>query len=105
MPSSLHVDIFCNYFFRLKPQVQYSFLHLQHTRNQLSLDGLSNCVAVLALGFETLVFSARHFNDFLGVFSSLVPMSSNFSSVSTQRLYVCILSIKSPVVLILLTKL
>jgi hypothetical protein len=57
----------------------------------------SNCVAVLALDFDTPVSWARRFSDFLGVRSSLHPMSSNFSSVSTWRLCFCFLSIKSPV--------
>jgi hypothetical protein len=49
---SVHVDIFlCNQFFRYKTQVQHSFLHLEHTRHQFSLDGFSNCVAVLAQDF------------------------------------------------------
>jgi hypothetical protein len=47
----------------------------------------SNCVAVLALDFDTPVSWARHFSDFLGVCSSLAPMSSNFSSVSTWFLF------------------
>jgi hypothetical protein len=51
------------------------------------LQGLSfsNCVAVLTLGFPTPVSWARSFSDFLGVCSSLAPMSSKFS-VSTRRL-------------------
>jgi hypothetical protein len=89
----------------LKTDVQQFFLHLQQTRHQLSLDGFSNCVAVLALDFDAPVSWARRFSDFLGVCSSLVPMSSNFSSVSTRRLCVFFLSIKSPVVLRLLAKL
>jgi hypothetical protein len=37
----------CTYFSQLivslKPQVQHSFLHLEHTRHQLSLDGAGLC--------------------------------------------------------------
>jgi hypothetical protein len=44
--APLHVDIF---------QVQQSFLHLQHTGHQLSLDDFSNCAAVLAQDFDTPV--------------------------------------------------
>jgi hypothetical protein len=71
------------------------------------LKGLSfsNCVAVLALDIDTPVPWARLSSDFLGVCSSLAPMSSNFSSVSTQRLYFVFLSIKSPAILSLFTKL
>jgi hypothetical protein len=69
-----------------KTEVQQSFLHLQHTRHQLSLDGLSNCVAILALVFDTLVSWARCVSDFLGIWSRLTPLSSNFSSVSSRRL-------------------
>jgi hypothetical protein len=47
---------------------------------------------------------ARRFSDFLGVCSSLAPMASNFS-ISTWRFCFCFLSIKSPVVLSLFTKL
>jgi hypothetical protein len=39
---------------------------------------------------------ARRFSDFLGVYSSLAPMSTNFSLVSTRRLWFCFLFIKSP---------
>jgi hypothetical protein len=39
----------------LKTQAQHSFLHLLHTRHQLSLDGFGNYVAVLALDFDTPV--------------------------------------------------
>jgi hypothetical protein len=88
----------------LKIHVQQSFLHLQHTRHQLPLDGFSNCVAFLALDFDTPVSWARRFSDFLGACSNLAPVSSNFSSVSTQRLCFCFLSITSPVVLSLFTK-
>jgi hypothetical protein len=59
--------------FRQKTQVQQSFLHLQHTRHQVSLDGFSNFVAVLALDFDTTVSSGKHFSDFLGVCTSLAP--------------------------------
>jgi hypothetical protein len=45
----------------------------------------SNCVAVLALDFDTITSRARCFSDFLGVCSSLSPVSSNFSSVSTRH--------------------
>jgi hypothetical protein len=58
----------------------------------------------LTLDFDTPVIWARHFSDFLGVYSSLAPLSSNFFSVSTRCLYFCFLSIKSPVVLSLFTK-
>jgi hypothetical protein len=105
MLSFLHVYMSRNKLFRKRTQVQQSFLHLQHTRHQLSLEGFSNCVAVLAPDFDTPVSSARHFSDFLGVCSSLAPMSSNFSSVSTWSLCFCFLSVKSPVVLSLFTKL
>jgi hypothetical protein len=54
MLSSLHVDILHNCFVK-KTHVQQSFLHLQHTRHQLSLDDFSNCVAVLAPNFDTPV--------------------------------------------------
>jgi hypothetical protein len=68
-----------------------------------SLDGFSSCVTVLALDFDTSFSWARLFSDFHDVCSSLAPTSSNFSSVSTRRLYFCFLSIKSPVVLSLFT--
>jgi hypothetical protein len=84
---------------------QQSFLHLQHTRHQLSRDGCSSCVVALALDFDTAISWARRFSDFLGVCSSLAPMSSNFSSVTTRRLCFVFVSIKSPVVLSLFTKL
>jgi ABC-type cobalamin transport system permease subunit len=74
-------------------------------RHQLSLDGFSNCVAVLALDFDTPVSWATCFSDFLDVLSSLSHMSSNFSLISTQPLYFCFLSITSPIVLSLFTKL
>jgi hypothetical protein len=49
----------CRYFSRLivslKTQVQQLFLNLQHTRVQLSLDNISNCVAVLAIDLDTPV--------------------------------------------------
>jgi hypothetical protein len=78
-------------------------LHLQHTRHQLSLDGFSNCVAVLVLDFDTAVSWAKHFSDFLGICSRLAPMSSNVSSVSTQ--WLCFfLFIRSPIVLSLFTR-
>jgi hypothetical protein len=66
--------------------------------------GFSNCVALLALDFETPLSWARHFSDFLGVCSSLAPVSCNFSA-STQHLCFCFLSIKSLVDLSLITKL
>jgi hypothetical protein len=53
---------------------------------------LCNCVALLARDFSTPVSWARRFSHFLGVCSSLPPMSSNFSSVSTQHLCFCFLS-------------
>jgi hypothetical protein len=71
-----------------KTHVQQYFLHLQHTRHQRSLVGISNCVAVLALDFDTPVSWARSFSDFLGVCSSLAPMSSNVSSVGARGLRV-----------------
>jgi hypothetical protein len=49
--------------------------------------------------------SLLSFSDFLGVRSSLAPMSSTFSSVSTRCLCFCFLSIKSLVDLSLFTKL
>jgi hypothetical protein len=90
---------------KTRTQVQHSFLHLQPTRHQLSLDGFSNCVAVLALDFDTPVSWARRFSYFLGVCSCLAPMSSSFSSGSTRRLCFCFLCIKNPIVLSLFTKL
>jgi hypothetical protein len=78
-------------------------MHLQHTRHQLLLDGFSNCVAVLALDLATPISWVRRFGDFLGVCSNLVPMSSNFSSVSTRC--ICFFSIKCPIVLSLFIKL
>jgi isocitrate/isopropylmalate dehydrogenase len=54
MLSYLHVYIYRNCFVK-KTQVQQSFLHLQHTRHKLSLDGFSNYVVVLALDFDTPV--------------------------------------------------
>jgi hypothetical protein len=57
MLSSLHADFF--FFFAIncfvKNKVHRSFLHLQHTRHQLSLEGFSSCV-ILALDFDTPVF-------------------------------------------------
>jgi hypothetical protein len=70
----------------IKRHVQQSFLHF--TGHQLLLDGFSNCVAILALDFDTPDSWARHFSDFLGVCSSLTPVSCDFSSVSTRRLRV-----------------
>jgi hypothetical protein len=55
MLSSLHVDSFSQLIVSLKTQVQQSFLHLQHTIHELSMDGFSGCVAVLALAFDTPV--------------------------------------------------
>jgi hypothetical protein len=55
MLSSLHVDIFRKLIVSLKNTGKQSFLHLQHTRHQLSLDGFNNCVAILALDFDTPV--------------------------------------------------
>jgi hypothetical protein len=71
------------------------------------LQGLSfsNCVALLTLDFDTPVVWAIHYNDFLGACSSLASMSSNFSSVSTPSLHFRFLSLESPVVLSLFTKL
>jgi hypothetical protein len=53
----------------------------------IALQGMSfsSCVAVLALDFDTPVFWARRFSDFLDVCSSLAPVSFNFS-VSTEHL-------------------
>jgi hypothetical protein len=70
------------------------------------LQGLSfhNCVALLALDFDSAVSWARRFSDFLGEYSSLAPMSCNLS-ISTRHLCYCFLSINSPVVLSLFTKL
>jgi hypothetical protein len=72
---SLYTQIFfaINCFVK-KKQVQQSFLHLQHTRHRLSLDGFSSYVAVLALDFDTPVSWARRFSDFLGACSSLAPV-------------------------------
>jgi hypothetical protein len=53
----------------------------------------------------SLVSWARRISDFESVCSSLDIMSSNFSSLSTRRLCFCFLSIGSPVVLSLFTKL
>jgi hypothetical protein len=39
----------------LLKKIQQSFLQLQHTRHQLTLDGFSIFVAVLALDFDTPV--------------------------------------------------
>jgi hypothetical protein len=89
----------------VKDQVQQPFLQLQHTKHHLSLDGFSNCVAVLALDFDTPVSWYNRFSDFLRVCSSLAPMLSNFSSVSTRHLCFCFLCIKSPFVLSLFTEL
>jgi hypothetical protein len=88
----------------LKTHVQQSFLHLQDTRHQLSLNCFSNCVVVLALDFDTPVSWGRRFRDFISVCSSVVPMLSKFS-VSTRCLCLCFLSITSPVVIGLFTKL
>jgi hypothetical protein len=55
MTTSLHVDIFSNNYFVKKAQVHHTVLHLQHTRQLLSLYGFSNCIAVLALDFDTPV--------------------------------------------------
>jgi hypothetical protein len=101
----LYMQILFQLIVALKTQLQHSFLHLQHTRHQLSLDDFSNCVAVLALDFDTPVSWAIRFRDFLGVCSSLVPKSSNFSLVNTRSLCFCFLSITNPVVLSLFTKL
>jgi hypothetical protein len=54
---------------------------------------------------DTPVSWARHFSNFLGVCSSLAPVSSNFSSVSTLHLCFRVLSKKSVIVLSLFTKL
>jgi hypothetical protein len=66
---------------------------LQSVHGLLLFYSFSNCVAVLALDFNTPVFWAKRFSDFLGACSSLAPMS-NFSSVSTRRLCFCFLPIK-----------
>jgi hypothetical protein len=94
----LYTYFFLQLIVLLKTQVQQSFLHLQHTRHQLSVDGFSSCVAVLAPDFDIPVFRARRFSDFLGVCSSLTPIASNFSSVSTRRVCFCFLSIKGHVI-------
>jgi hypothetical protein len=99
----------CRYFSQLivslKNKAQQSFLHLHHTRRQLSPDGFSSCVALLALDFDSPVSWARRFSDFIGVCSSLAHVSYKFSSVSTRRLCFCFLPIKSLVVVSLFTKL
>jgi hypothetical protein len=46
---------------------------------------IGNCVALLTLDFDIPISWARCFSDFLGVCSSLAPMSCNFFSVSTRR--------------------
>jgi hypothetical protein len=79
--------------------------HSSHRRKRFWFTLWRNFVALLALEFETPVYWARRCSDFLGVCSSLAPISSNFSSVSTRRLCFCFLSIKSPVDLSLFTKL
>jgi hypothetical protein len=104
MLSSLHVDFFAINCFIKKTQVQQSLLHLQHTGHQLSLEGFNNCVAVLAIDFNTPGSWAGRFSDFLSICSILAPISSN-SSVSIRRLCFCFLSIKSSVVISLFTKL
>jgi hypothetical protein len=131
-------------------RVQESFLHLQHTRPQLSLDGAglrgldagsvnssSDYYAYLYIPASKTTHrqkrmpiadrshrrrktvetsckknpwiarlqGVREVLLFYRACSSLVPMSSNFSSVSTRRLCFCFLSIKSPVVLSLFSKL
>jgi hypothetical protein len=73
----------------------------------------SNCVAVLTLDFDTPV--SWRFSNCVAVLTldfdtpvswpSLAPMSSNFPSASTRCLCFCFLSIESPVVLSLFTKL
>jgi hypothetical protein len=57
----------------LKTRIQKSFLHLHYTRHQLPLDCFSNCVAIVALDFNTPVSWVRRFSDLLGVCSSLAP--------------------------------
>jgi hypothetical protein len=74
-----------------------------HTRHQLSLEGFSDCV-ILASDFDTPVSWAKHFSDFLLVSSSLTPMSFNLFSKHSALMFV-FLSVKSPVVLSLVTKL
>jgi hypothetical protein len=72
------------------------------------LQGMDYCCFIgskLALDFDTLVSWATRFSDFLGVCSYLAAMSSNFSLVSTRRLWFCFLSIKNPIVLSLFIKL
>jgi hypothetical protein len=57
-----------------------------------------------ALDFDTPVSWARRSSDFVGICSSLVPMSSNFS-VSTEHFVFFFLSSKSPFVLSVFTQL
>jgi hypothetical protein len=63
---------------------------------------LQQLCCFLALDFDTSVSWPRSFSDFLGVWWSLAPMSSNSSSISTQSLF-CFLSIKSLIDLNLFT--
>jgi hypothetical protein len=61
-------------------------------------------VALRADVIETPVSCASHLGDFLGEVSSLAPMSSNVSSVSTVRFLSNFLSSNDPVVFSLLTR-
>jgi hypothetical protein len=49
---------------------------------------------VQASATDTPLSWVRRFSGFLGLYSNLAPVSSNFSSVSTRHLYFCFLSIK-----------
>jgi hypothetical protein len=60
------------------------------------------CSRVIAVNFVLQITTEE---KVLGVCSSLAPISSNFSSVSTRPLSFVFLSIKNPVALSLFTKL
>jgi hypothetical protein len=66
--------------------------------------GLNNFVVLQADVLETPDSSASHLRDFLGEVSSLAPMSSNVSSVSTVHFLSDFLSSNDPVVFSLLTR-
>jgi hypothetical protein len=87
-----------------KIQVQKSFLHLQHLDTNFHWMVLA---IVLPFLHQNLTLHSPELDVsvvFYGVCSSLALMSCNLS-VSTRRLCICFLSIKSPVVLSLFTRL
>jgi hypothetical protein len=85
VPSSLHIDIFCNCF--VKKTGTTFLLALTAHQTQTSTGWLQQ----LCCCYWTRLWQS---SDFLGACSSLALMSSKFSRVSTLNLRFCFLSIK-----------